>query len=378
MRRRSPLRAESLLPAASHRPLRRLTVSRQRRRPRHHHCGTLRLDAGNSDSTDRVAPCAPAACADWCSRPGLVGVAGGSASGPVATRWRYSTTSVARRARAAAQRDDRAARARREDARTRPLARLGLHAMLQLAHLLYVERVRTWSSRSRMRAMAGTYAADRQSGDLAQLLDVTQRVAARAALRARRHDQPQPVVLAQGLRMHAGELGRHRDREDRGVVVDLGHHPVLSPGLASSPRNRRSGGRRDASARNRPVPALDLPLREGSGHAPAPCFQQVGPRVLGRLQASGTSPAPRARPRRGATARRPGPRRGGRQCPCSKDPAPLTRSTRPDGVPGATRSLTGSPPSVGTSIVAPSAASVNVTGTTTRRSSPSRGTWAAP
>ena len=53
-------------------------------------------------------------------------------------------------------------------------------------------------------------------------------------------------------------------------------------------------------------------------------------------------------------------------------PRPLTRSTRPDGVPAATLSLTGSPPSVGTSMVAPSAASVKVIGTVTRKFSPSR------
>ena len=53
-------------------------------------------------------------------------------------------------------------------------------------------------------------------------------------------------------------------------------------------------------------------------------------------------------------------------------PRPLTRSTRPLGVPGATRSFTGGPPRVGTSMVAPSAASTKVTGTLTRRLRPSR------
>ena len=53
-------------------------------------------------------------------------------------------------------------------------------------------------------------------------------------------------------------------------------------------------------------------------------------------------------------------------------PWPLTRSTRPLGVPGATLTRTGVPSRVGTATVAPSAASAKVTGRSTVRLSPSR------
>ena len=50
--------------------------------------------------------------------------------------------------------------------------------------------------------------------------DVPRRVAPAALRRPPRRDQPHPVVGAQGLRMHPGQLGGHRDHEDRRVMVD--------------------------------------------------------------------------------------------------------------------------------------------------------------
>ena len=57
------------------------------------------------------------------------------------------------------------------------------------------------------------HALRRQGRDLAELLDVPQRVPPQAALRAPGHDQAEPVVGAQGLRVHAGELGGGGDDE---------------------------------------------------------------------------------------------------------------------------------------------------------------------
>ena len=53
-------------------------------------------------------------------------------------------------------------------------------------------------------------------------------------------------------------------------------------------------------------------------------------------------------------------------------PLPFTRNVRPDRVPGGMRSVTGPPSRVGTVMSAPSAASGNVTGTVSVRSSPAR------
>ena len=58
--------------------------------------------------------------------------------------------------------------------------------------------------------------------DVPQPGDVAQRVATAPPPGPAGHHQAQPVVAAQGLRVHLGELGRHRDHEDRGVGV----HPV--------------------------------------------------------------------------------------------------------------------------------------------------------
>ena len=54
---------------------------------------------------------------------------------------------------------------------------------------------------------------------LAQQRDVARGVAPAAAGCASRHDQPQPVVRPQRLRVQAGELGRDRDDVDRQVLA---------------------------------------------------------------------------------------------------------------------------------------------------------------
>ena len=76
----------------------------------------------------------------------------------------------------------------------------------------------TWFSSSRMRLMpARLMPCAGQPRDLAQQLDVAQRVAPAAAGRAAGRDQAEPVVLAQGLRVQAGQLGGHRDDVHRVV-----------------------------------------------------------------------------------------------------------------------------------------------------------------
>ena len=54
---------------------------------------------------------------------------------------------------------------------------------------------------------------------LSQPGDVARRVATPTTASSRRRDQTQPVVLPQGLRVHAGELCGNRDDENRGLVI---------------------------------------------------------------------------------------------------------------------------------------------------------------
>jgi hypothetical protein len=63
----------------------------------------------------------------------------------------------------------------------------------------------------------------RQPGDLAQLHDVAHRVSPRLSLGAPRADEAELVVLPQRLRVHAAQLRRDSDREQRAVLVDVGH-----------------------------------------------------------------------------------------------------------------------------------------------------------
>src|SRR5687767_14719917 len=59
----------------------------------------------------------------------------------------------------------------------------------------------------------------REALDLAQQLDVAQRVAAAAATGAPRRHEAEAVVLAQRLWMHAGHLGRDGDDVERLVIA---------------------------------------------------------------------------------------------------------------------------------------------------------------
>src|SRR5690606_8070093 len=60
---------------------------------------------------------------------------------------------------------------------------------------------------------------DREPLHLTEQLDVTDGVAPAPAAGAGRGDDPEAVVLAQRLRVHARELGGHRDDEDRQVLL---------------------------------------------------------------------------------------------------------------------------------------------------------------
>src|SRR3954465_5222356 len=63
--------------------------------------------------------------------------------------------------------------------------------------------------------------------DLAEQLDVVVAVATATATGAARHDQPHPLVGAQGLRVESGQLGRHADHVHSGVGAG---HAWLTPG----------------------------------------------------------------------------------------------------------------------------------------------------
>ena len=168
-----------------------------------------------------------------------------------------------------------------------------------------------------------------------QLLDVAQPgqvgvgEAPAPAARPRRVQQALALVDAQRLRVHAGQLGRHRDHVDGAVrsspsrLVDRhchAHHPLTRPPLAAPPRSPRPATRRRPAAR----------------------------------RSARSAPAPRSSP-----SGRPASRRCGRP---AGTPRPRTRSTVPEGVPAGTFSVTLAS-RVGTVIVVPSAASGNVTGT---------------
>ena len=63
-------------------------------------------------------------------------------------------------------------------------------------------------------------------------------VAAAAAAGARRVDQALALVDAQGLRVHAGQLGGDRDDVDGTVVVRSRHHLMHSPADARAATRR--------------------------------------------------------------------------------------------------------------------------------------------
>ena len=64
--------------------------------------------------------------------------------------------------------------------------------------------------------------------------DVAHRVPAPAAGRAARRHQAQPVVGAEGLRVQTGQLGRHGDDEERGVLVGAGREREAHTDLFSN------------------------------------------------------------------------------------------------------------------------------------------------
>src|SRR3712207_7250519 len=63
----------------------------------------------------------------------------------------------------------------------------------------------------------------RQLLDLAQRGDVARRVPAPASRRTARRHQPEPVVLAQRLRVHAGQLRRDRDEDRKSTRLNSSH-----------------------------------------------------------------------------------------------------------------------------------------------------------
>src|SRR6218665_2294249 len=180
-----------------------------------------------------------------------------------------------------------------------------------------------------------THTLARKLGNLAKLCDVAYRVPARTAARAGRGNQTQPVVLPKGLRMHPRQLGSNRDDKHRTRCI---HESLYPRALARRSSRGFSSGSCSANSAS---------LTE------APADMCVGTTMTTSARRSPVLFA-------------------------AATPRPFTRRMRPLGVPGATLSLTGTPPRVGTSIVAPSAASTNVTGTLTLRLSPSRsnpGCW---
>ena len=55
--------------------------------------------------------------------------------------------------------------------------------------------------------------------DLSQPGDIARRISTPPTAGPGRRHQTESVVLPQRLRMHAGQLSRHRDDEDRGLVI---------------------------------------------------------------------------------------------------------------------------------------------------------------
>src|SRR3954447_16123365 len=167
------------------------------------------------------------------------------------------------------------------------------------------------------------HARSREFADAAQTFDVDVAVTTVAALCARRLYQAAALVDAQGLGMHAGQLGRDRDDVD-GVVLRSHCHDS----------NRVLG---------------ETVVAAVSAWTAARCSSE---------SCVGTSTST-------VTMRSPVPF-------LVAMPLPLTRWREPDAVPGRNRSITREPSSVGTSMSPPSAASANVIGTLTVRLLPSR------
>src|SRR5450830_1836185 len=165
--------------------------------------------------------------------------------------------------------------------------------------------------------------------DALQPLHVALRVAARVLGRALRAHQAAPLVQAQRLRVHVGQLGRHRDHEERPVVVLLSHRSASPPQPSTVAR--------------------------GSGRV-APSFSNSC--FCSLVSLSGTCTCSR-------TWRSPWP-------PLSLGaPLPRTRNVRLSWLPAGTLRATRPPPG-GILTLVPSAASEIVTGTSRTTSSPRR------
>ena len=85
---------------------------------------------------------------------------------------------------------------------------------------------------------------------VAQLRDVAQRVPTAPAPGALGHHEAEPVVAAQGLRVHVRERRRHRHREHRGVGVE--RLEVLAHGAVVTRRRARRAGSPAAPSRRTP------------------------------------------------------------------------------------------------------------------------------
>src|SRR5690606_24530608 len=112
----------------------------------------------------------------------------------------------------------------------------------------------------------------RQPLHLAEQLDVAPRVPSPTAGTALRTDQSQPVISAQGLRMHPGEFGGDRDHEGAGVVVGpFGPaHPPSPRFMVTARPPIPPGDRSHWPARPRRRPSTPPGLRPPGWAAPPP------------------------------------------------------------------------------------------------------------
>src|SRR5919107_1626370 len=158
-----------------------------------------------------------------------------------------------------------------------------------------------------------------------------------------RSDQPQPVVLAQRLRVHAGQLRGDRDDEDRRVLGDGAAHVGLLARTVGRETHRAPLCCTAAVIRGRGSPS--------SASSTLTASSAAGVSRLGTATSTVTSRSP--------------------DRPLPGTPRPRTRSVWPLAVPAGTLSVT-LPSSVGTVSVAPRVASAKVIGTVRVRSLPLR------
>src|SRR5664279_2751492 len=167
--------------------------------------------------------------------------------------------------------------------------------------------------------------------------------------------------------MHPGQLGRHRDDEQRRIELESAGHRSLGRGvptrlaLIGVPPARRARPGHDLPAVPAADPALSLDrsaLLMASRGSSSWAFANASSAVLASADNRCGTDTSTVTMRSPVTVLR-----------CT--PAPFTRNLRPDAVPAGTRSRT-DPDSVGTVRSVPSASSGNVTGTVSVRLSPAR------